>query len=340
MELKDLDSELDSKYMEGFWSAVRVGGLPEPKPSSQPHVWKWNDIYNGLLRAGELVGLDKSERRTVKLINPGLKDGFRCATRTLQLSVQLVKPREIAKAHRHNFAAIRFVVKGRGACTVVEGEQFPMAEGDLILTPNWSWHDHINGSDVPIVWLDGHDGPLIKSFEVAFFEPFGQSQQPVERPQGFHAKQSGLTRPASANGSESSPPYLYVWSDTYAALQTLASGAGDPYDGIILRYVNPLNGGWTLPTMSCEIQILRPGERTRAHRHTSSTIYHAFRGQGATIVDGKTYEWDEGDCFVVPLWSWHKHANGSDQDEAILFSINDRPVMESLKLYREEGEAT
>jgi 1-hydroxy-2-naphthoate dioxygenase len=338
MDLKDLDLELDSKYMEGFWSAVRVGGVPEPKPSCQPHVWKWHDIYDGLLCAGELVGLDKSERRTLKLINPGLKDGFRCATRTLQLSVQLVKPGEIARAHRHNFAAVRFVVKGHGACTVVEGEQFPMAEGDLILTPNWTWHDHINASDVPIVWLDGHDGPLIKSFEVAFFEAFPKSQQSVERPQGFYARQSGLARPAWANGSMNNPPYRYIWSETYAALQTLASGVGDPCDGVILRYVNPLNGGWTLPTMSCEIQLLRPGEQVRRHRHTSSAIYHVFRGQGCTIIENKNYEWTEGDCFVVPLWSWHKHENRSAKDEAILFSINDRPIMEALKLYREEEE--
>ena len=41
-------------------------------------------------------------------------------------------------------------------------------------------------------------------------------------------------------------------------------------------------------------------------------------------------------AFVVPLWQWHAHENLGD-DEAILFSMNDRPVMEALQLYREEA---
>jgi gentisate 1,2-dioxygenase len=41
----------------------------------------------------------------------------------------------------------------------------------------------------------------------------------------------------------------------------------------------------------------------------------------------------------VPFWSWHRHRNASDGQEAILFSINDRPMMEALNLYREEGNS-
>jgi gentisate 1,2-dioxygenase len=82
--------------------------------------------------------------------------------------------------------------------------------------------------------------------------------------------------------------------------------------------------------------MLRPGEVTRTHRHNSSTVYHAFRGNGVTVIDGKSYEWEHGDCFVVPLWSWHNHQNRSKTEEAILFSMNDQPMLEALKLYREE----
>jgi gentisate 1,2-dioxygenase len=39
---------------------------------------------------------------------------------------------------------------------------------------------------------------------------------------------------------------------------------------------------------------------------------------------------------VVPLWSWHSHRNRSNKEEAILFSTSDMPVMEALKVYREE----
>ena len=45
-----------------------------------------------------------------------------------------------------------------------------MEEGDLILTPNWTWHDHINESEEPIIWLDGLDVPLIQTQNIVFFE--------------------------------------------------------------------------------------------------------------------------------------------------------------------------
>jgi len=73
---------------------------------------------------------------------------------TIHLSVQLVKPGEIATAHRHVAAAIRYVLKGSPkSFTIVEGERFTMEEGDLITTPNWTWHDHFNGTvREPIQW--------------------------------------------------------------------------------------------------------------------------------------------------------------------------------------------
>jgi gentisate 1,2-dioxygenase len=109
----------------------------------------------------------------------------------------------------------------------------------------------------------------------------------------------------------------------------------DPYDGIRLRYINPATGGYTYPTMSCEIQMLKSKQTTDPHRLTSTALYHVFRGQGRTRVGERYLEWKKGDSFVVPLWQWHAHENISS-DEAILFSINDRPVLDSLQLYREE----
>ena len=55
---------------------------------------------------------------------------------------------------------------------------------------------------------------------------------------------------------------------------------------------------------------------------------------------GESYlEWRKGDTFVVPLWQWHAHENLGN-DEAILFSLSDRPVMEALQLYREEAASS
>jgi gentisate 1,2-dioxygenase len=84
--------------------------------------------------------------------------------------------------------------------------------------------------------------------------------------------------------------------------------------------------------------MLCGGEKTRAHRHTSTSIYHAFRGSGTTTIDGQVFHWQQGDTFIVPLWSWHEHANGSDTEDSILFSMHDEPILRAFGLYREEGQ--
>ena len=105
-----------------------------------------------------------------------------------------------------------------------------------------------------------------------------------------------------------------------------------------LEYVNPITGGSTLPTLSCWIQLLRPGEHTKKHRHTSSAVYFVVGGEGTTIVDGKAMNWTKNDCFAVPNWAWHEHVNRSKSEEALLFSVNDTPIVSAFGHYREEPE--
>ncbi len=121
------------------------------------------------------------------------------------------------------------------------------------------------------------------------------------------------------------------------------SGEHDLYDGVLLHYVNPLTGGYTMPTISCQIQMLAPGEETHRHRHTETVIYHVLQGEGVTSVakdgDDKNMEWKTKDCFIVPPWHWHQLHNASRTEPAILFSMSDRPIFEALGLYREEPAA-
>jgi gentisate 1,2-dioxygenase len=132
--------------------------------------------------------------------------------------------------------------------------------------------------------------------------------------------------------------FHYRWRDTYPLLEAVAaSGQADPHDGYRLEYRNPKTGGPTMPTIQCSLQLLRPGQETRAHRHTSTVIYHAFRGSGTTEVGDQALDWEEGDVFVVPLWHPHRHHNRSSSADAILFSMSDAPVLEALELHRIEA---
>ena len=95
-----------------------------------------------------------------------------------------------------------------------------------------------------------------------------------------------MARPVTSEAEKPLAPLHYRWQDTYPALKQLAEGAPNPYEGYAMEYVNPLTGGSTLPTLSCWIQMLKPGQRTQSHRHTSTVLYHAFRGSGTTVING------------------------------------------------------
>ena len=346
--LRQLDEKLRRLSVEGLWSEASDADMAtyskDPHTTVLPHVWKWQDLYDSIQTVGNMHGLDgKAERRVLRLINPayqGQKNRRqRTTTHTMLMTIQLLKPGEVAQDHRHNFAAFRFILKGSGAYTIVEGEKIPMEEGDLILTPSMTWHGHRNGGE-PVIWLDGLDNPLLFLLQVITWEAFAGGLQPMKNNADCVAPRVGMARPVWEKSPER-PNYnlRYQWKDTYETLKRLSDGPGSPFDGVALEYVNPA-GGHTMPTLSCGIQMLRRGEATHTHRHNSSTIYHAFRGSGTTVINGEKFDWEEGDCFVVPLWSWHSHQNRSKENEAILFSTSDMPVMEALKLYREEpGES-
>jgi len=145
MEMAELNQWLKERNLNGYWNRQhRAAPL-------KPYLWKWSEIYEGLQTAAEVVPMDQTGRRTIQLRNPSMEGGM---NNTIHLSVQLVKPGEVAKAHRHVAAAIRYVLKGSPkSFTIVEGERFTMEEGDLITTPNWTWHDHFNGTvREPIQW--------------------------------------------------------------------------------------------------------------------------------------------------------------------------------------------
>ena len=78
---------------------------------------------------------------------------------------------------------------------------------------------------------------------------------------------------------------------------------------------------------SVGLQMLRPGIHTKAHRQVNSAVYHVFEGRGATIIAGVRFDWEQGDIFVIPSWAYHEHLNASKSERAILFSVQDTPVL-------------
>jgi gentisate 1,2-dioxygenase len=337
-DIEELNDILGARWISGLWNVDHAERPSDPRTRVKAHLWKWQDVYDSLLQARDKITVASGsvERRVIRLVNPGLAE-TEMTSHTILLSFQLIQPGEIAPAHRHTMAAFRFILQGHGAYTNVDGQKMVMEAGDLILTPHGCWHEHGHEGDENMVWIDGLDVPFVQALHQISFDPYN-GRLPIQEnidPAVFH----GLTRPVAGDGAR--PPLLhYHWRDTYSSLERLAKTAGTTYDGAALEFVDPGTGGPTLPTMSCRVQMLRPGEKTKTHRHTSTSIYHAFSGSGTTTINGEPFHWEKGDTFIVPLWSWHDHANASSAEEAILFSMHDEPILKPFGLYREEARGS
>jgi gentisate 1,2-dioxygenase len=332
----ELFNELIHKYhLYGLWEQ-EDGVEPVPFPKTQAFMWPAAVLDPLVEQSGHAVPVG-NERRAMQLFNPGFGGRF-ATTPTLVGAVQVLLPGETARAHRHTASAIRFITKGSGAYTRVNGERLYMNEGDLVLTPNWTWHDHSNDSDAPVVWMDGLDVPLVRYLDAWFFELFPERVAPDQVAPGISASfyGEGNLKPTWVEDTRNhSPLMLYSWSQTWRALSGLRGETGDPCEGIALEFTNPLTGGPVIPTMSCVVQLLRPGEHLRAQRHTGSAVYYAFRGDGTTIIDGQAFNWTEGSYIALPPWAMYEHVNASTED-AILFSIRDTPLIKATGLYRHE----
>ena len=342
-ELTAYYDALEANQMGALWTVANKIEPWFPQPTSAPTLWRWEDVRPAILRAPDLVTPEKAGRRVIMLVNPGRKE-VSAAVGLLYSGIQIMGAGEVASAHKHMASALRFIMEGAGAYTVVDGQRMSLEENDFVLTPNGTWHEHgVDASGTTCIWQDGLDIPLMNALDANFYAVHPELGQKPNGPTDSSLKLfgAGFLQPSMARRSWTKPysPLLkFPWAPTYDALRRAAGVSdGSPYDGVIMEYVNPLTGGPVMQTIGATMQLLRPGEHTRAHRHTGSFVYHVAKGQGHSIVAGQRFDWREHDIFVVPSWAPHEHANDSASEDACLFTFNDLPVMHALGVYAEEA---
>jgi gentisate 1,2-dioxygenase len=331
---------LSEEDLAALWVARRGVDLSRPRSDAKPKVWAYDSVRPRIMEAGSLVTAEDAFRRVIVLENPAYGGEMR-VTNTLYAGLQLVLPGEIAPCHRHTQTAIRFVIEGEGAYTSVDGERTALHPGDFVVTPAWSWHDHGNQGDGPVIWLDCLDTPLVGFLDTAFRETYPDLTYPVLRPQddaqaryGANMLPVGFISTRQDSARMASPVMNYSYKASRAALAQLAKTSPvDPCDGLRMRYSDPATGGWPTPTMGAFLQYLPRGFSGAEARMTDSTVYVAVEGRGCTIVDGTALSWGPRDVFVVPGWLPYRH---EASDDAVLFSLSDRPVQQALGLWRED----
>lgn len=325
-----------AKYnMAPLWEVLKGLVTPEPKTQCQPAVWKFDEVKKLMLEAGEVISAEEAERRVLVLENPGMPGKSR-VTNSLFAGIQLILPGEIADVHRHVASAIRFVLEGEGAYTAVEGEKSQMKHGDFIITANWAPHDHGNPGKQPVMWLDVLDMPTINHFETSFAEHFDEKMQKTDHEDGdsFERFATGVLPDGMPATQNRSPVINYPYARMRPILERLKkTGDVDKRHGARVRYANPINGGPVLPTMGAYLALFPKGFAGEPYRSTDGTIFAVAEGKGTTVIDGKPHAWDVNDVFVVPPWKSYQHQIGGE--DAVLFSISDRPAQEALGIWRE-----
>lgn len=326
---------IDKKNLTPLWEVLGALVPKQPTTPCLPALWRYADVRPHLMESGELISAREAERRVLVLENPGMR-GASCITRTLYAGLQLILPGEVAPSHRHTQSALRFVIEGMGAYTAVDGERTTMRPGDFIITPSWTFHDHGNPGAEPVVWMDGLDIPLVAFLDTGFMERHPEEVQPVSKPEGDALARYGanLLPVGYRARSRTTPIFNYPYERSREALERLRRRDElHRCHGIKMRFVNPVTGGYSMPTIGAFIQLLPKGFSGRPYRTTDGTVYNVAEGRGRSRVGDQVFEWGPRDIFVVP--SWCQVAHDADED-AVLFSFSDRPVQEALDLWREE----
>ncbi len=300
------------------------------RPPEPPHIWRWS-VMDPLIEAAiDAVSMDEAERRVLQLNSPHrVAEGRGNGTSvTLSAALQVLLPGERARPHRHTMNALRFVIDGQGAETVVDGKSCPMVRGDMILTPGWTWHEHVHEAEGRMVWLDVLDVPLNRFLDNGVFEPGPAGELPADP--AFASP--GLVPAGPPGETPYSPMFRYPWASAAQALAGLAPEA----DGARrLRYTNPLTGGPALPTIECSLVALHSGRPSAPCRTNASAGCLVIEGEGRSSIGETTLEWSRNDVFTLPAGHWISHFAAAPG--TVLFVFSDREILTRLGLLREEA---
>jgi gentisate 1,2-dioxygenase len=327
---------IGSQSLAPLWEVLKGLVPPEPRPTPKTHIWHYETVRPYLMEAGALLTAEEAERRVLVLENPSFPGQSR-ATATLYAGVQLVLPDEVAPAHRHTASALRFVLESKGGFTAVSGEKTTMMPGDFVITPSWAWHDHGNVSDAPITWMDILDLPIVNFFEAGFAEHYNDKAQAIGRPEGDSLARFGaamLPLEGKSPFGATTPIFNYPFERSRAALASVASAGNlDPHFAATLRYVNPMDGGWAMPTIASWMTHLPAGTRTAKLRSTDGMIVAVAEGRGVAHIGDQRIAFGPQDIFIVPNWIWRSFES---EEGCFLFCSSDRVTHEKMGFYREE----
>jgi len=279
------------------WARPAPSIWPAPQPKFKPAVWRFAAAKAALDQAGEFVPVEQAERRNLIMVNP-IEGNTYATTRNIVAAYQMVKAGETARSHRHSPAALRLVVAAKpGTYTIVNGARVDMLPGDVVLTPSWSWHGHVNETDATSYWIDFLDVPFVQHAEAMFFE---------HHPNGLEkVTSSGPTPMRFPAGAPLGP-------GREAKIAEIAKDV--------------------MPTFGLHLVRLPAGTKAEVAKTTTNFVYAPVSGAVRfTAEDGTNVTLAPGDVIAMPCWHAHSYQAATD---AVIFRVSDEPLLARLGLVR------
>jgi gentisate 1,2-dioxygenase len=335
---------------------MATGRVAANQMKCQPYRWRWNEYKNfleriaGIAAKADVSPIEFADRQSILLTNPGL-NGRLQVTNTIRCAISIYNPGDIAPAHVHSPNASRTILSDKGGYTNVEGERCEAERGDIILTPNGTWHDHGNEDTAPVIWIDMLDWPLMEFLDCAWvdqdFEPGtgsnAKSQDTVHK-SGYSNKlygNGGMVPTFLSHqigwGRDPAPLIHFRGQNIRNGLKGLSDQKGDAHEGIQMQFVNPVTGKPVFSTLDYKAQLLRPGEELLPKRETCSTFIVVIDGHGRSEIGDQTYDWGPNDILVVPNFLWRRHINTGSSD-AIIYTVSDTALLKNIGQYRAQGK--
>lgn len=320
------------------WHAAHLAPLwtspnahkPPPAPAAA-HIWRWSETRPLVELAFHETSPAAVQRRVLQMQSPHAAspaDEYTCGS--VLAALQCLLPGETARPHRHTMNALRFLLEGSGAVTLVDGKECPMAFGDLVLTPGMCWHEHRHDGDRPVVWLDVLDVPLHQNLGSVVFQPAPMTDAPATMPDAAFASPNIVPYEVAGRHGHS-PVFRYPYADAVGALAHAPRSA----DGARrVRYVNPLNGAGAMPLLDTAMMELDAGVRTLPARSNANLVCTVVEGHGESRIGGQAIAWGPCDTFTIPQHNWVSHH--SRDGAARLFIVSDADVLRRLGVLSEE----
>ena len=219
--------------------------------------------------------------------------------------------------HVHGEEAIH-IIAGTGF-SIIGGARYEWKAGTTLHVPYRAEHQHVNTGDSPAVYISA------LTQDLDFAAGLGRLEQLEEKAHGYAELAKRYPAESSQFAADGRRIALHLedaidekarrlaghahpkegkGAHRHAGIWILMGGSESPSD--------ETNGFRAKAAAMTNIFEETPHSSSHKHTHTEAMLY-VLEGRGYSLIDGKRYDWEEGDAVhVPPRMTEHEHFNDSD----------------------------